>query len=644
VTTPEQLAEARRDLGRQLAAWRKAAGYTQVAFASPNGPAGYSRSAIANVETGRENMPRSFWEMCDRELGAGGALLAAYEQVGELVRRNQQPRPASRGATGPAPGRPPARHPGSVELADPEERDLGGLLRALVAQGWSPSALSATTGLTEERVRRICQGKEQVTPYEAREVPVIIRSVLARARAAEGGWLHGKVADLEQAHRSRHTRADGSLLQRAHRIAERLHRGRTRANGEPYLTHPVAVAHTVAELGLDTTAVAAALLHDLVEDAAAAPDTGYTMAHLRADLGDPPADLVERVRELDLLYLRAAAGEELFGETLRRMLLAARTDGRALIIKIAYRLHHLRTLRFRRGPSQVHTATATRDIVIPLADRLGLHAIRRELEDLVLAVLEPEIYRQLDDHLRKTHEARAAQVDAARQLLGSALQRNRIRAEIQDRPRHHYSIYRRMVKNPHLGPQNPPRLVVVVAGDDLECYRAMGAVHRTWRPVAGAFTDLIAAPKYNMYQSLHTTVMGPADQPMDVLVRTTRMHAVAQAGVTADRSNGTASSPQLDWLDRLLAWQEEAAEPDHLLGSLRTDRASRPITVLTADGTAVPLATGATCVDLAHHLDPNATDRLVSANVNGRLTALTAPLTDGDRVELVHAHHLEHGR
>lgn len=641
MTTPEQLAEARRDLGRQLAAWRKAAGYTQVAFAAPNGPAGYSRSAIANVETGRENMPRSFWEMCDRELGASGALLAAYDQVDELVRRHQRSR--ARPAPQPPPAA-PAPLPGSVELADPDERDLGGLLRALAGQGWSPSALAATTGLSEDRVRRICQGSERITPYEGREVPVIIRSVLARVRAAEGGWLHGKVGDLERAHRGRHPGADTSLLHRAYRLAERLHRSRTRANGEPYLTHPVAVAHTVAELGLDTVAVAAALLHDLVEDAAAEPGTGHPLAALRADLGDPLADLVDRVRELDRMYLKAAAGDELFGETQRRMLLAGRTDGRALIIKIAYRLHHMRTLRFRHGPSQVHTATATRDIVIPLADRLGLHAIRRELEDLVLAVLEPEIYRQLDDHLRKTDAVRAVQVDTARRMLGSVLHRHQIRAEINDRPRHHYAIYRQMVKNPHLGPQNPPRLVVVVTGDDLECYRAVGAVHRTWRPVAGAFTDLIAAPRYNMYQSLHTTVVGPGDQPMDVLVRTVRMHAVAETGVTADQSNGTVSSPQLDWLERLLAWQDEAAEPDRLLGSLRGDRVNRQMTVLTADGTAVPLATGATCVDLARHLDPNATDRLVGASVNGRLTALTAPLTDGDQVELVHARHLDHER
>lgn len=640
MTTPEQLAEARRDLGRQLAAWRKAAGYTQVAFAAPNGPAGYSRSAIANVETGRENMPRGFWEMCDRELGAGGALLAAYDQVGELIRRHQRSRarPAARRSTAaPAP-------PGSVELADPDERDLAGLLRALAEQGWSTAALAATTGLTEDRVRRICQGGERVTPYEGREIPVIIRSVLARVRAAEGGWLHGKVSDLERAHRDRHPGADTSLLHRAYRIAERLHRGRTRASGDPYPTHPVAVAHTVTDLGLDTVAVAATLLHDLVEDAAADPHTGYSLAALRDDLGDPLADLVDRVRELDRMYLKAAAGDELFGETLRRMLLAGRDDGRALIIEIAYRLHHLRTLRFRHGPSQVHTATAARDIVIPLADRLGLHAIRRELEDLVLAVLEPEIYRQLDDHLRQTDAARAVQVDTARRTLDPLLHRHRIQSEIHDRPRHHYAIYRRMVKNPHLGPQNPPRLVIVVTGDDLECYRAVGVVHRTWRPVAGAFTDLIAAPKYNMYQSLHTTVVGPGDQPMDILVRTVRMHAVAETGITAERVTDAVPSRQLDWLERLLAAQDGIAEPDRVLGALRGGPERRQITVRTADGTAVPLSTGATCVDLARQLDPNATDRLVGANVNGRLTALTAPLTDGDRVELVHARHLDHGR
>jgi GTP pyrophosphokinase len=495
-----------------------------------------------------------------------------------------------------------------------------------MVQGWSPSALATATGLNEERVRDICRG-EPATPYELLDSSVMIRSVLAQNRPAEGGWLHGKVSDLETALRENHRGADLPLLHHAYQVAERLHRGQTRRSGVPYLTHPVPVAHTVADLGLDTTAVAATLLHDLVEDAA------YTLTEVRADFGEAVAELVRGVRELDQIYLEAATREEGFPDAVRRMLLVARTDVRALIIKIAYRLHHMRTLRFRHGPSQVHTATATRGIVIPLADRLGLYAIRRELEDLVLAVLEPEIYRLLDDHLRKTGGTRRSQVAAAQAALNAMLQRSQIRAEVQDRPRHHYSVYRRMIKDPHREPQCPPRLVVVVSGNELDCYRALGVVHRAWRPVPGGFTDLIAAPKYNRYQSLHTTVVGPADQPMDVVVRTYRMHRLAEHGVAVDLSESAQAAggpPRLDWLDRLLAWQEEIAEPE---------LAGRAITIRTGDGTPVPLSANATSADLAYYLDPAAGDRLVGASVNGRLAPLTAPLVDGDVVELIHAQH-----
>jgi guanosine-3',5'-bis(diphosphate) 3'-pyrophosphohydrolase len=436
------------------------------------------------------------------------------------------------------------------------------------------------------------------------------------------------LAGLERLHR-RHCRgADLRLLREAYQVAARLHDGQTRDSGKPFITHPVAVARIVAELGLDTTTVAAALLHDTVED------TSYTLAHLRVQFGDRVAVLVDGVTKLDKIYF----GEAAEAETFRKMILAARADVRVLIIKIADRLHNMRTIGHKSRSSQLRTATVTREIIIPLADRLGLYAIRRELEDLVLATTEPETYEQIDQFVRTADPDRAALVTAVRRRLGAALRRAHIRAEMLDRPRHHYSIYREMAKLPRCGPRNPPRLVLVV-NDILDCYAALGVVHRTWRPIPGRFKDLIAAPKDNFYQSLHTTVLVPGDHPMDVLIRTGRMNQVAEVGIAADltaRDHAGAAAPQLEWLDRLLGWQQQAAEPSRFLESLRSDLAYHQITV-TIGETTVSLPAGSTCVDVAYQLDSVVAGRLVAATVNGRPAPLTAPLSDGDRVELIHA-------
>jgi guanosine-3',5'-bis(diphosphate) 3'-pyrophosphohydrolase len=456
--------------------------------------------------------------------------------------------------------------------------------------------------------------------------------MLASTRSPEHRRVRREVAELAEVHRRHHRRADLPLLREAYRVAAEQHEGQTRNSGEPYITHPAAVARIIAELGLDTTTVAAALLHDTVED------TDYTLAHLRAQFGDTAAELVDGVTKLDKIYF----GEAAEAETFRKMILAARTDIRVLIIKIADRLHNMRTLGFKATHKRVRTATVTRDLIIPLADRLGLYTIRRELEDLVFAILEPEIYQQIDDYLRESASARRALTIAARRQLVAALRRGRTPGRVYDRPRHHYSIYREMVKRSDRGqPRDPPRLVVVVSGDTPDCYAALGVVHCTWAPVPGRFTDLIAAPKYNLYQSLHTTVAGPADQPMDVLIRTRRMHSVAEAGIAADLAAGNGSNgagvPQLEWLDRLLAWQQEAAGPDHFLDSLRSNLAHSEITVVTATGAPLRLPSGSTCVDVAYQVDPIAADRLVGACVNDRLSSLSTPLADGDRVELIHA-------
>ena len=457
----------------------------------------------------------------------------------------------------------------------------------------------------------------------------MLRSPLVDPGVLRWRGMPREVAELAEMHRRHHPGADLARLREAYRVAAELHRGQTRESGEPYITHPAAVARVVAELGLDTTAVAAALLHDTVED------TAYTLAHLRAQFGPATAELVDGVTKLDKLHF----GEAAEAETFRKMILAARGDIRVLIIKIADRLHNMRTLGFKPKSSQVRTATVTRDIIIPFADRLGLYAIRRELEDLVFAILEPDTYRRIDDYLREAAAGRRLLVVAAERRLAAALRGSRLRAKVYDRPRHHYSIHREMVKHPRSGPENPPRLVVVVAGERPDCYRALGVVHRTWRPVPGRFKDMIASPKYNLYQSLHTTVVGPGDQAMDVLIRTRHMHKLAEIGVAAelaDRKGDLSSMLQLEWLDRLYAWQQEAVEPDSFLDSLRTDLAYPEITVV-AGACQVSLPSGSTCVDLAYHIDPVAADRLIGGSVNGRFTSLSTSLTDGDRVELIHA-------
>jgi GTP pyrophosphokinase len=472
----------------------------------------------------------------------------------------------------------------------------------------------------------------------------MIRSRRSGIRWAGAEPLRDEVTGLEHTHRKHCRGADLRLLREAYRVAARLHNGQTRDSGKPFIIHPVAVARIVAELGLDTTAVAAALLHDTVED------TSYTLGHLRSDFGDAVARLVDGVTKLEKIYF----GEAAEAETFRKMILAARADIRVLILKIADRLHNMRTLSFKPRPSQVRTATVTREIIIPLADRLGLYAIRRELEDLVLAALEPETFHQVDDYLHRVGPSRQAQVSAAQRQVAPVLRSSHIRAKVYDRPRHHYSVYREMTKYPQLGPQNPPRLIVVVAGGTVDCYRVLGAVHRTWQPIPGRFTDLIATPKYNLYQSLHTTVVGPAEAPMDVLIRTRHMHTVAELGIAADLADRhrpgdhppgrDPAGGQFEWLDRLLAWQQQAGEPDRFLDSLRTDLGYRQVTIITAEGSRVTLPAGATCVDLAYQLDPLAAAGLVAAHVNGRLVSLSAALSDGDLVELIHTQHEDHPR
>nr|WP_144300592.1 HD domain-containing protein [Stackebrandtia nassauensis] len=457
-----------------------------------------------------------------------------------------------------------------------------------------------------------------------------MRSILNRSTPDDDPWgLRARVDELETTHKGKHPAPVVPLLRKAYRIAEQMHRGQNRKSGEPYITHPIAVAQILADLGLDTTTIAAALLHDTVED------TSYTLQRLRDDFGGEVALLVDGVTKLDKVYF----GEAAEAETFRKLIVAAGRDVRVMVIKLADRLHNMRTIGAKSPASQKRIAEATRDVLIPLADRLGLYVIKRELEDIVLSTVDTDVHKEIDDYLNGNTD-RARQVGRAVVQLRESFKAAKIDAEIIDRPRHHYSVYREMAINPRRGPQDPPRVVLVIDGPVTDCYAALGEVHRLWRPLPGRFKDFIATPKFNLYQSLHTSVIGPEDEPMDVLIRSMAMHQTAELGIAAHlarESSRKNKSAELTWLHRLLDWQSDAIDPSRFLESLRCDLADEQILVFTTNGGQHILPIGATPVDLAYCISASDGDRLIGAYINGHLAPLADQLSEGDLVEPITA-------
>jgi guanosine-3',5'-bis(diphosphate) 3'-pyrophosphohydrolase len=466
------------------------------------------------------------------------------------------------------------------------------------------------------------------------------RRVRALAARSMHPFAHGQAGSplesLVAAHRAAHPRADLRLLHQAYEVAEREHRGQQRTSGEPFITHPVAVASILAELGMDTTTLVAALLHDTVED------TGYTLEQTRADFGDEVTHLVDGVTKLDKMEFGHAAE----AETIRKMIVAMALDLRVLIIKLADRLHNMRTLSFQPAHKQQRTARATLEVLAPLANRLGLQVIRRDLEDLAFATLHPaehdEIVRVVDgrDPGRRDHVAMLVRQIAA------DLRSARTKATVTPHPRHYYSIYQTMLERGSREIHDPDRILVVVAGGPSDCYIALGAVHGRWHPVPGRFKDFIAAPKLNGYQSLHTTVIGPGDEPVEVHIRTEAMHRTAEYGVVAAarearnrRADGqgdpTGNADDLVWLHRLLDWQRAVSDPGEFLESLRSDLSDNEVLVFTPKGDALTLPAGATPVDVAYALRAELGHHCIGARVNGQLVPLASVLADGDVVEIL---------
>jgi len=470
----------------------------------------------------------------------------------------------------------------------------------------------------------------------------LVRGLVGRSVGAGRPSGAGALGPLVSVHCQQHPGADVPTLERAFAVADEHHRGQRRRSGEPFITHPLAVATILAELGLDTTTLVAALLHDTVED------TGYTIAQSQAAFGLEVAHLVDGVTKLD----RVRFGADAEVETIRKMIVAGGRDLRVLVIKLADRLHNMRTLRYQPPDKQQRTAQATLDVLVPLADRLGIHVLKRELEGLCFAVLQPETAAATVRLESERARHRAALAAAVAGELEPELRAARITATVSERPRHSYSAYRTSRERGGSGGDllDAARVLLLVGegGDAGDCYAALGLVHGRWRPVPGRFKDHIALPKFNMYQSLHTTVLGPGGEPVDVLIRTEAMHRVAEYGIAAHLRESVApgatlttfrnpgGTRDLEWLRRLLAWQREVADAGEFFRTLRDDLGGgREVLVFVADGSAVSLPEGATPVDLAYALGGPVGHRTIGARVNGRLVPLTIPLADGDGVEIL---------
>jgi RelA/SpoT family (p)ppGpp synthetase len=460
------------------------------------------------------------------------------------------------------------------------------------------------------------------------------------------------VRPLIAAHRRMFPAADAGLLRRAYAVADHWHSGQVRKSGAPYITHPLAVAILLADIGMDTTTLVAALLHDTVED------TGLTIGQVKAEFGAEVAVLVDGVTKLD----GSKWGDHAEGETFRKMILAASIDLRVLVIKLADRVHNLRTLGHHpKREKRERIARASMELLVPFAQRLGLYDYQRELEDLAFATLSPEAHERVAALVRRTEDERNAALGELITGMRAQLSAAGVRAQVEARARHLYSIHRSLQEGSggwtsgpaaaHHGdtaaamlrPTDAARVVVVVDGPEGDCYVALGVLHGCWHPVDDRFRDYISMPKYNMYRSLHTAVLA-GGEPVGVLIRTRAMDAVATYGVAArireaggrdgKVSADLARRADLDWLDRLLAWQPLAAPGDFLDG-LRADLSHAGIFVFTPDGTPVKLPAGSTAVDFAYAVSPATAGSAVGVLVNGLRKPMENSLSHGQVVDLI---------
>ena len=428
------------------------------------------------------------------------------------------------------------------------------------------------------------------------------------------------------------TSEDISVVERAFTAAENAHRGQLRKSGDPYITHPVAVAEILVDFGLDTATISAALLHDTVED------TSYTPEKLREDFGDEVANLVEGVTKLD----RLTYGPTAEAETVRKMVVAMAKDIRVLVIKLADRLHNARTWQFVEPDASARKARETLDIYAPLAHRLGMNAVKWELEDLSFKYLEPKKYEEIERLVIERNPSREKLTNDVIAVVEEDLTEEGIQATVTGRQKHLYSVYQKMVvRGREFNDIYDLVGIRVLVNDVRDCYAVLGSIHARWNPVPGRFKDYIAMPKFNLYQSLHTTVIGPTGKAVEIQIRTHDMHRRAEYGIAAHwkyklgNSARSEDSPDMLWLKQLHEWQQETSDVSEFLDALRFDLRTPEVFVFTPKGSVIALPSGSTPVDFAYAVHTEVGNRCIGAKVNGKLVSLEAPLANGDVIEVV---------
>jgi GTP diphosphokinase / guanosine-3',5'-bis(diphosphate) 3'-diphosphatase len=517
---------------------------------------------------------------------------------------------------------------------------------------------SATEGPTPGRARsgqgRTSRARAAVAAVQGQAADVAASGVAVRRRLARLGAQRGAAGNpvlepLIKTVRSTHPKADVRPIERAYEIAAHWHRDQKRLSGDPYITHPLAVATILAELGMPTQTICAALLHDTIED------TAYTLAELRSEFGEDVAALVDGVTKLD----KVKYGESAEAETVRKMVVAMSRDIRVLVIKLADRLHNMRTLRYLPREKQERKSREVLEIYAPLAHRLGMNTVKWELEDLAFQTLYPKRYDEIVRLVSDRAPQREAFLQEVIQDVRGDLHEAKITARVTGRPKHYYSIYQKMIAR-NVGFDDIYDLVGirVLVESVRDCYAALGTIHARWNPVPGRFKDYIAMPKFNMYQSLHTTVIGPDGKPVELQIRTWRMHQRAEYGVAAhwkykeqtifggrakDAKDAGEDAQEMAWLRQLVDWQRETEDPAEFLESLRFDLATDEVYVFTPRGDVLPLPRGSTPVDFAYAIHTEVGHRTIGAKVNGRLVALESTLDNGDTVEIITAKTQEAG-
>jgi len=447
----------------------------------------------------------------------------------------------------------------------------------------------------------------------------------------------GAVDRLIKTVRLHHPKADIALVERAYAAAELAHRGQKRRSGEPYITHPVAVAQILADLGIGSKTIAAALLHDTVED------TDYELDTLRHEFGDEIAMLVDGVTKLDKLKY----GDSAQAETVRKMVVAMSKDIRVLVIKLADRLHNARTWGFVSQETATRKAKETLEIYAPLAHRLGIQTIKWELEDLSFSVLYPKLYVEIESLVRQRTPQREEFVQQVIESVNDDLKASKIKGSVAGRPKQYYSIYQKMIVRGREFDEIYDLVGIrVLVNSVRDCYAVLGSIHARWNPIPGRFKDYIATPKFNLYQSLHTTVIGPQGRPVEIQIRTQEMHQRAEFGVAAhwkykERVNGGRGSStavqddgDMAWLAHISDWEAETSDPDEFLDSLRFEIGAKEVYVFTPQGKVIGLPAGATPVDFAYAVHTEIGHRTMGAKVNGRLVPLESELNSGDSVEV----------